>query len=135
MSGLKKISVKIPQDTYDIIENMSKENGNNISETIRDLLIKSLNLEWFKDNEDLMAALIREQMEIVIKPHIERLAALSSKTGHMSATAAFLNVQALQDLVPVEKRKDVVNLYMKARKKAVEYMKNKPEDWDGISNE
>jgi hypothetical protein len=44
-------------------------------------------------------------------PHVERLAALSSKSGHMSATAAFLNVQAFMDLVPSEKRKNLKELY------------------------
>jgi len=39
------------------------------------------------------------------------LARLSSKSGHISATAAFLNVQALIDLVPKENRKDVKPMY------------------------
>lgn len=58
-----------------------------------------------------------------MKPHIARLAALTSKLGHMSATATFLNVQAFQDLVPTEKKKDIKVLYEKARKKAGAYMK------------
>ncbi|NLZ45349.1 MAG: ribbon-helix-helix protein, CopG family [Clostridiales bacterium] len=123
MAELKKISVKIPEDTYTVIENMAKKNNSSVSETIRSLLNKSLNAEWFKENEDIMARLIRQQMEIVIKPHIERLAKLSSKSGHMSATAAFLNVQALMDLVPKENRKNVREMYENARKKAAEYMR------------
>lgn len=130
MAELKKISVKIPEDTYTVIENMAKKNNSSVSETIRSLLNKSLNAEWFKENEDIMARLIRQQMEIVIKPHIERLAKLSSKSGHMSATAAFLNVQALMDLVPKENRKNVREMYENARKKAAEYMRTKADEWD-----
>jgi metal-responsive CopG/Arc/MetJ family transcriptional regulator len=130
VAELKKISVKIPEDTYTVIENMAEKNNSSVSETIRSLLNKSLNAEWFKENEDIMARLIRQQMEIVIKPHIERLAKLSSKSGHMSATAAFLNVQALMDLVPKENRKNVREMYENARKKAAEYMRTKADEWD-----
>ena len=47
----------------------------------------------------------------------------------MSATAAYLNVQALMDLVSKEQRKDVRVMYETARKKAAGYMKIKAEDW------
>ena len=71
-------------------------------------------------------------MELVLKPHTERLAALSSKSGHMAAAAAFLNVQALMDLVPKENRRSVREMYDNARKKAFAYMRTKANDWDGI---
>lgn len=71
-------------------------------------------------------------MEVVIKPHIERLAKLSSKTGHIGATGAFLNVQALMDLVPVERRKDVRDMYESAKKKAVVYMRTPLENLEGL---
>jgi len=41
----------------------------------------------------------------------------------MSATSTFLNAQALADFVPVEKRKDLVETYEKARIKVVAYVK------------
>ena len=131
MPNLRKLTIKIPEDTYAVIEKMASKNGDNVSETIRILLNKSLILEWFKENEDLMAAMLRQQMELVLKPHTERLSALSSKSGHMAATAAFLNVQALMDLVPKENRKNVREMYDNARKKAAEYMRTKTEDWEG----
>lgn len=130
MAELRKVTIKIPEDTYAVIEKMAKKDGGNVSETIRKLLTKSLNVDWFNDNQDIMASLIRQQMEVVIKPHVERISKLSSKTGHMSATATFLNVQALMDLVPKEKRKDVKDMYESARKKSVEYMKTKTDDWE-----
>lgn len=130
MAELRKVTVKIPEDTYAVIEKMAKKEGSNVSETIRNLLSKSLNVDWFNDNQDIMASLIRQQMELVLRGHVERLAKLSSKSGHMSATSAFLNVQALMDLVPKEKRKDVKSMYDSARKKAVEYMRTKTEDFE-----
>lgn len=61
---------------------------------------------------------------------MERLAALSSKGGHMAARATFLNVQALMDLVPPENRKDVRAMYESASKKAVAYMHMPVEEYE-----
>ena len=129
MQNLRKVSFKMHSDKYDIIEKIAEKNGESISETIRKLIDKSLEERVLEENTDLIAKIVRQQLEIVIKPHIERLAAISAKAGHMSATAAFLNVQAFMDLVPSERKKDVRVLYEKARKKAVEYMRMKTDDF------
>ena len=62
--------------------------------------------------------------------NVERICSLSSKTGHMAATATFLNTQALVDIVPHERRKDIRPMYDSARKKAVEYMRTTTSDWN-----
>lgn len=129
-NNLRKTSIKLHQETYDLIEQIAKKNDESVSETIRNLVDKGLSERVLEQNTDLIAQTVRQQMEIVIKPHIERLAGLSSKTGHMASTATFLNVQAFMDLVPTEKKKDVRTLYDKARKKAAEYMRTKAEDWN-----
>jgi len=127
---LRKTTVKLHQETYDIIEQIASKNGTSVSDVIRDLIDKGLNERVLENNTDLISKVVRQQLDIVIKPHTERLAALSSKSGHMSATAAFLNVQALIDLVTAERRKDVKVMYDNARKKAAEYMRTRAEDWD-----
>jgi hypothetical protein len=129
LANLRKVTIKIHDDVYTVIENMSKKSGDNVSETIRKLLVKSLSAEWFNENTDVMASLIRQQMDIVLKPHVERLAALESKAGHAAATSMFLNVQAFMDLLPAEKRKVPKEMYEKARKKAVEYMRTSLDQW------
>ena len=127
---LRKTSVKLEQEQFDIIENIAKKEGTTISEVMRDLIDKGLSERVLEDNTNLIAGVVRQQLEVVMKPHIERLAALSSKTGHMASTATFLNVQSLMDLVPPERRKDVVVMYESARKKAVAYMKIRTDDFD-----
>lgn len=46
----------------------------------------------------------------------------------MSATSIFLNSQSLADFVPVEKRKDLVDTYERARIKGVAYVKGRTTD-------
>lgn len=133
--NLRFVGVKFNKDIFEQIEIIAKKEGLSISDVVRDLVNKGLSERVLEENTELIAQIVRQQMEIVIKPHIERLAALSSKGGHMAATAAFLNVQALMDLVPVERRKNVKEMYDNARKKSVEYMRTKTTDWEYLNND
>ncbi|MDU7537243.1 MAG: ribbon-helix-helix protein, CopG family [Peptostreptococcaceae bacterium] len=119
---LRKTSVKLYQRQYDAIERMAKNEGTSISDVMRELIDRALTEKVTEENTDLIAHIVKKQLEVVLKPHVERLAALSSKGGHMAARATFLNVQALMDLVPPENRKDVRAMYESASKKAVAYM-------------
>lgn len=47
----------------------------------------------------------------------------------------FLNAQALADFVPVEKRRDLVDTYEKARLKGVAYVKGRVSDSEEEVNE
>ncbi len=131
-SNFYKTTLRLDKETYDKLNKIAQSRNESLASVIRETIEKGLALDWVDENTNLIAQIVRQQMEIVIKPHIERLAALSSKTGHMASTATFLNVQAFMDLVPLERKKDVRILYEKARKKAVEYMRTRTEDWKGI---
>ncbi|GBF33861.1 hypothetical protein DCCM_2972 [Desulfocucumis palustris] len=54
-----------------------------------------------------------------MKPLENRLAKLNAKTGASSATAMFMLIQTLDDLG----KHDCVEIYEKARKKAVAYLR------------
>ncbi|MGH4117187.1 hypothetical protein [Clostridium sp.] len=126
----KRYSLCLDDKTYNSIKQISESTGNSIAEVSRELIKKGLAKEYVGDSEDMMTSIVRKQMEVVLKPNIERLARIASKSGHMSATAAFLNVQALMDLIPIERRKDVRTMYEKARCKAVSYMRTKAADFE-----
>lgn len=125
----QQVHLRLNGDTYKKVKALAKENEESVSETLRILINDGLACKVTEENTDIIAVTVRQQLEIVLKPHIERLAALSSKSGHMSATAAFLNVQALMDLVPTENRRNVRQMYENARKKAAAYMRTRTEDW------
>ena len=131
----QQLHLRIDVSSDKQITNIANKTGESKAEITRQLIKKGLAENITEENIDLISLIVRQQLEIALKPHIERLAALSSKSGHMSATAAFLNVQALMDLVPTENRKDVLAMYESARKKAVAYMKTKTTDWEGLNNE
>lgn len=125
-----RTSVIVDKETHELLKKLAESKNESMANVIRDTIKKGLASEWIDENTELVANIVRQQMEAVIKPHVERLAKIGSKSGHMSATATFLNVQALQDLVPKEKRKNVIEMYENARKKSVEYMKTPTKDWE-----
>ncbi|HRC81216.1 MAG TPA: hypothetical protein PLF27_07505 [Sedimentibacter sp.] len=132
--SFKQMHLRLDDSTQEQIKKLAKKSGISEAEATRRLIKKGLAIEWADENIDFLTKIIRDQLEIVLKPSVERICSLASKTGHMSATAAFLNVQALMDLVPVERRKDVRPMYENARKKAVEYMRTPTNEWDERKN-
>lgn len=134
-TNFKRFSICVDDDTYEKLIKIKQTTGNSLADISRGFIKKGLAQSYVDESEEIIASIVRQQLEIVLKPHIERLAALSSKSGHMSASAAFLNVQALMDLVPTERRKDVVGMFNSARKKAIAYMRTKVNDEGGLDVE
>lgn len=126
----KEVHLRVSEDVHEKIKKIADKEGESISEITRRLIDDGLSLAIGNENKDVIASIVREELRAVLKPSIERLAKINSKSGHMSATAAFLNVQALMDLIPKEQRRDVRAMYEKARKMAVGYMKSTTEDFD-----
>lgn len=129
-SNFYRTTIRLDQETYIKLNNIAQSKNESLSNVIRETINNGLARDWVNENTDLITDIVKQQVNATMKPHVERLATLTSKTGHMAATATFLNVQAFQDLVPTERKKDVKDLYEKARKKAVTYMKIPVRHWE-----
>jgi hypothetical protein len=124
------LHIRVTKEKYQQIKDVAGKNRIAIADLIRQYIDEGLTERIVDEHTDLIAHVVKKQLEVVLKPHVERLAALSSKGGHMAARATFLNVQALMDLVPPENRKDVRAMYDSASKKAVAYMQMPVEEYD-----
>jgi len=124
----KEVHLRINDTVFDSVKNIADKKGESVSEILRQLISDGLTLEIGNQNKDMLALIVREELKAVLKPSVERLAKISAKSGNMAATAAFLNVQALMDLVPKERQRNVREMYESARKKAVAYMRTKTDD-------
>ncbi len=129
-----RLSVIIDESTNEKIENIMSTKGISKAEAIRELIQKGLALEWQDENADVVAMLVKKQVDMAMKTHVERLASLISKSGHMSARSAFLNAQVLIDIVDKDKRRDVLELWENASKKAVDFMRKPLKGWDYYSD-
>ena len=124
----KRISITFSDNQAEVIEKISKREGTSFADTVRSLCDEAIKLQVSNDNINLITEIIDERLRSILTPQVERLASLSAKGAIMSATLTFLNAQALADLVPVSKQKDLLEIYEKARLKGISYVKGKITD-------
>lgn len=124
----KRINVSFSEDDYEQIKHIAHKQNKSMSEVIRDFSIEGLNGTVGTSNIDLITGIIRTQLRDVMRPSIERLAALSAKTCVQSATAAYLTAETIARFVPENLQLDVKDAYESARKKGVEYTRRNTSD-------
>lgn len=125
--GRETISVTLTEEEYKEVKRIAARENKSMSETGRGFIVQGLNGTLTKDNIEEIAPVIREQIESVLSPKLERLISLTAKTCIQSGTAAYLSADAILKFVPVIQREDVNVSYEEARKKAVNYLKGKTE--------
>ena len=127
----RHVGVLVPMDVYDILKNMADKRKCTVSEVVRNILVEGIKEKVTEDNLDYISRIIREQLDLTMRPHVERLARLTTKAGIMSATSTILGAQAMMDLVPPEKRKVAKDAYDEARKEGVKYFRDNT--YDGVN--
>ena len=126
----ERVTVTFDGDTYMQLKNIADKNHISISEAVRRYIEAGLNGSLSEANIDYISQIIREQLRIVMKPSIERLASLSTKTCIQASAAAYLTAETIARFVPEELQEDVQLVYEEARKKGVRYTKTKIVDED-----
>lgn len=121
----KRINVTFEVSDYEQIRNLAHKEGRTMSEIVREAAIDNLTVRINAENIDMITQIIREQLRDVLKPDIERLAALSAKTCVQSSTAAYLTAETISKFVPLSEQENFRDCYEKARKKGVEYTRRK----------
>lgn len=121
----KRINVTFDLETYDQIHLLADLRNTHMSEVIRLWSLEALNGQVAANNIDLITKIMSSELKNIIQPQIERLASLNAKTCIQASTSAYLNAEALANLVPLELQQDLEYVYEVARKKGVAYTKNK----------
>lgn len=121
----KRINVTFEVSDYEQIRNLAHKEGRTMSEIVREAAIDNLTVHINAENIDMITHIIREQLRDILKPDIERLAALSAKTCVQSSTAAYLTAETISKFVPLQEQEEFRECYEKARKKGVEYTRRK----------
>lgn len=121
----KRINVTFEVSDYEQIRNLAHKEGRTMSEIVREAAIDNLTVRINAENIDMITHIIREQLRDILKPDIERLAALSAKTCVQSSTATYLTAETISKFVPLQEQEEFRECYEKARKKGVEYTRRK----------
>lgn len=120
---LRFVGVKFPLELFEKVEKLAGTRGESLSETVRNLVTDGLAFSVTKDNTDLIAKVVRGQVDIAMKLQVDRLASLIVKAGIMSSASFNLNAQAIHGLLPVEERKDLRTIHDKSRAMGYMYMR------------
>lgn len=123
-----RINVSFDPDTYEQIKHFAARENKSMSEVVRNWSIEGLNGELNTKNIAFITELLRGQLQDVMQPYVNRLAALSAKTCIQAGTAAYLSAEAILKFVPLKQQQEVEISYELARKKAVAYLKGKTDD-------
>ncbi|MDI9241924.1 hypothetical protein [Fusibacillus kribbianus] len=130
MARTPRIPVALKPESYEKLKLYAHKEGRSMSEVAAEYIEAGLKGEVGLDNIDLITKIIREQLNNVIEPYIDRLAALSAKGALYGATSMLLNAETISRFVDVDQQMDIQEAYNKAKARAVEITKIKIEkDW------
>ncbi len=120
-----RIYVTLTPEVYRQIKSLAKKNHSNNSDVARELIEKGLDLEVTQQNLDYMSIFLREQLTDVLRPFMDRMISLQSKTCIQAGAAAYLSAESIRRFVPPAEQMEVVEAYEAARKKAIEYTRRR----------
>lgn len=123
MNNKPRINITYDYETFREISNLAAKLGMKNAELVRDWSIQGLSGTLNKENMDLIAHIVREQLQSILNPQINRLATLNAKTCIQASTAAYLTAEAILKFVPPNRQQEVEESYLAARKKGIEYTK------------
>lgn len=124
------VPIRISNHTNAQLEKLCATTKRSKSEIIRRFIEKGLTVEGYKQDEEQLREMIEAAVEKSVNPLGKRLAAMSAKTGWVSAGAYFLLIYTLRILVPEKDKPDIDHLAHNARRLGIEYLKSKDESVD-----
>ncbi|HHV65702.1 MAG TPA: ribbon-helix-helix protein, CopG family [Peptococcaceae bacterium] len=69
-SKLRSVTVKLQSEMFEQIKKIAEKRGETISDTIRYLINRGLEDKIYKENTKLLAEVVREQIEQVMKSYV-----------------------------------------------------------------
>lgn len=113
----------ISEETNKTVERIATAEGRTASSVYRDLVDLGLVAGGYRSGEKELAAMVRTAVEETMKPHVERLAAISAKGVQIGAASYFLQVYNGKQALPEWQHEDYDALAAQARKLGIEYLK------------
>jgi hypothetical protein len=120
-----RINVSFDPESYESIKRLAAKQDKSMAEVVRNWALQGLNGDLNAQNVGLITDIIRTQLQDILRPSIDRLAMLNSKTCIQAGVAAYLSAEAILKFVPVTRQQEVEESYELARKKAIAYLKGK----------
>ena len=92
------------------------------SELIRDYIVKGMNVDKTTQDIDFIRKQIREELDIMLKPQVNRLAKLLMRIGMMTVSFCYFNSKIVHLFVPLEDRTSYEELMAECKHNAAAYL-------------
>jgi hypothetical protein len=106
-----------------------------VSELIRDYIDKGMNTDKTASDIDFIRRQIRAELDIMLKPQINRLAKLLMRIGMMTVSFCYFNSKLVHLFVPVRDRTSYEELMAECKHSAAAYLNMRDASLDAAFRE
>ncbi|SHH68742.1 hypothetical protein [Desulfosporosinus lacus] len=121
----QKRSIAFPIDMLEQLDKLAVRQRTTTSDLVRGYVDKGLAIDGHKENIDLIAAIIRQEIKSQLDIQIERLAKMNMKIGKISAGLYYLVMKLLLKQYGSTRSQSLKELATETRKMGVKYMQMK----------
>lgn len=118
----QKRSITFNVDTLEQLDNLATRQHTTTSALVRDYVEKGLTIDGHKENIDLIATIVRQEIKSQLDIQIDRLAKMNMKVGKISAGLYYLILKLLLKCYGATKSQSLKELATETRKMGVKYM-------------
>ena len=123
------------QNEHDSLKRLSSKTHKPVAEIIRGYIRNGMNIDGSKEDIDFIRKQIREELDIMLKPQVNRLAKLLMRIGMMTISFCYFNSKIIFHFVPFRDRESYEELMAKAKHSAAVYLNMRDASLDAAFKE
>ncbi len=134
--GTVKIDLRIENEINKKLLDKAKSLNISRSDLIRKYIEKGLEQEGYTgEQEEIFIRNLKTALNEVLKPHVERICAISAKSGIASASAYFLSATTFNAFVHPSMKSEFTDAINDAKKMGIAFMRTKDVSIDDIMDD
>ena len=130
-----KRSVDLSPKTYEALRKIAAAQNRPVSELIRKYIIDGMNADRASADIDFIRKQIREELDIMLKPQINRLAKLLMRIGMMTISFCYFTSKIVHLFVPFTDRVGYEELMAECKHNAAAYLNMRDASLDAAFRE
>ena len=124
------MGVRLTKDMQQNLEKLARKNHSTVSETVRTLLEKGLEIDGYTQDVDFIAGIVRQEVKAQMMPQVDRLVKILMKSGKISAALYFLTLRLYVEMVSQDRLVSLKEMATETRKLGIKYMHFKDHEID-----
>jgi hypothetical protein len=135
MAASVKRSVDLSPKTYEALQQIAAVQGKPVSELIRKYISDGMNVDKTSADIDFIRKQIREELDSMLKPQVNRLAKLLMRIGMMTISFCYFNSKIVHRFVPFTDRTSYEELLAECKHNAAAYLNMRDASLDAAFRE